>query len=400
MIIPFWADVDTTNGGNVYYRETTDSSLLEKAKQEVIRAFPGTSNNLSLEWLFIVTWDNVAFFGSQNNCSGTNFRNSFQTILATSVDSKSFVIFNFNRIDWTTGTASGGDCFGQGGQPAKSGFDVGDGINFFSLPGSCSSSISNVIDTTNVNRNGQWIFRVDQNFDDPSTNGTEVEPTAEALPVDDASCNPNDCTLSGYCYNYKACNPLTRTYRTWTCSEGLFWNPHNSTTSGNFTSPGNSSTSETCHGSCDVWDNLAEGTKSEYRSDQNCFSQCFYAPLEDCGSSYLFHGHGQDGREVETVSCPIDIRRGRHVPLVWVQERESCDFCYNVRRSSGNGTCCQKYDQGEVHEGGGVRPINNSTGGGGFNNGTVFNNATGRVLIFPASSSNINQLSFDYKKKV
>lgn len=46
-------------------------------------------------------------------------RNTFQAVLVAD-DIHSFVIFNYNKIQWTTGSNSGGNTLtGLGGQPAQ-----------------------------------------------------------------------------------------------------------------------------------------------------------------------------------------------------------------------------------------------------------------------------------------
>lgn len=40
MIAPFWADIDTTRGGTVWYRETTNDTMLDRATDEVRAYFP------------------------------------------------------------------------------------------------------------------------------------------------------------------------------------------------------------------------------------------------------------------------------------------------------------------------------------------------------------------------
>ena len=44
--------------------------------------------------------------------------NTFQAVLITN-GKHSFVIYNYNNITWTTGTASGGNVSGLGGSPAQ-----------------------------------------------------------------------------------------------------------------------------------------------------------------------------------------------------------------------------------------------------------------------------------------
>lgn len=58
MIAAYWADVDTTNLGTVYYRETKDSTFLEAVRDE-IRAVYGSS--FTPITLFIATWDQVGY---------------------------------------------------------------------------------------------------------------------------------------------------------------------------------------------------------------------------------------------------------------------------------------------------------------------------------------------------
>ena len=59
-IAPFWGDVDTGNGGVVFYRESTDTALLQRATRDIRRAFRAT-------WISIVAWDSVAFYGSRED---------------------------------------------------------------------------------------------------------------------------------------------------------------------------------------------------------------------------------------------------------------------------------------------------------------------------------------------
>ena len=87
--------------------------------------------------------------------------NTFQAVLATD-GLLSFVIFLYadGEIQWTTGEASGGTN-GLGGIPAQVGFDAGDGIRYFAVPGSQTDEIINIASTSNVGIPGMWIFRID-----------------------------------------------------------------------------------------------------------------------------------------------------------------------------------------------------------------------------------------------
>ncbi|XP_072911934.1 alpha-tectorin-like [Hemitrygon akajei] len=154
FIAPFWADVDNSLRGNVYYRQSTEEALLQRATADVRKYSTGLQ--FQARWVFVATWDNVAYYGSQSTKV-----NSFQAVLITD-GLQSFIIFNYGNIEWTTGTASGGyPSTGLGGTPAQAGFNSGDSLNFFSIPGSRTSEIIDIEKTSNVDEPGRWVFRAD-----------------------------------------------------------------------------------------------------------------------------------------------------------------------------------------------------------------------------------------------
>jgi hypothetical protein len=161
MIAPFWADIDTRVGGQIFFRESVDPTLRTKAANEIKNVFPQFSG-LELNWLFIATWNDVGFYGADSTCNGRNLRNTLQAVLATD-STHSFAIFNYNDVTWTTGRhdTSGGNCTGLGGLPAKAGFDVGDGLTFYKIQASCTDEIVNIDEMSNTMEPGKWIFRID-----------------------------------------------------------------------------------------------------------------------------------------------------------------------------------------------------------------------------------------------
>ncbi|XP_022783567.1 sushi domain-containing protein 2-like isoform X2 [Stylophora pistillata] len=156
LVAPFWADVDTRNGGQVFYRETTDLQLLKRATNDVTAAFVD-HRKFKATWLFVATWYKVAFYGASNY---SHKRNTFQAILITN-GRHSFVIYNYNKITWTTGTASSGNQTGLGGTQAQAGFNAGDGKRFYTIQGSGSHDVINLPNKSNVARPGRWVFRID-----------------------------------------------------------------------------------------------------------------------------------------------------------------------------------------------------------------------------------------------
>ena len=63
IIAPYWADVDIRGTGNIGYRETRNPDLLQRANNDIRRAF--STIRFSSEYLFIATWDHVGYFDSQ-----------------------------------------------------------------------------------------------------------------------------------------------------------------------------------------------------------------------------------------------------------------------------------------------------------------------------------------------
>ena len=136
MIAPFWADVDTSCGtcGEVYVAAPNAQTLA-------------------------VTWNNVGFYSSDSSKT-----NTFQLLLhdrsaSTGTPGDFDIEFRYERLEWTTGDASGGSN-GLGGTPAQAGFDAGDETNFFVLPGSFTANVLDLQNTSNVGENGRWLLTV------------------------------------------------------------------------------------------------------------------------------------------------------------------------------------------------------------------------------------------------
>jgi len=135
MLAPFWGDVDTrcSDCGEVYIGSPNEDTV-------------------------VITWDSVGFYSSDSS-----LLNTFQLVLIDRDDTGAGnfdVEFRYEDINWTTGNASGGQN-GLGGTPAQAGYDAGDGINFFIVPGSQTSSVAE-LDTapSNTDTAGIWTFAV------------------------------------------------------------------------------------------------------------------------------------------------------------------------------------------------------------------------------------------------
>jgi len=153
IIAPFFADVDTQAAG------------------DTVKYGTGTVDGRAA---FGVNWLNVDYFNS--NLTHTN-RNSFQLILIdrSDIGAGDFDIeFNYRSIEWETGTASGGDPGGLGGDSARVGYSNGS-TEAFELAGSAvngafldSNLVTGLIHNSGDTVDGRYIFNV--------RNGVVVDP--------------------------------------------------------------------------------------------------------------------------------------------------------------------------------------------------------------------------------
>jgi hypothetical protein len=142
LISPFWSDINTLIGGRIYYRESSTTSDLNQAKNDIASIY-STAFNPSR--LYIITWDRVAAFDGR-----PSLNNTFQLVIAT--DGKlSFLIFNFGIMSWPNSKFTMNSFFG---------YNAGDNINYYSYPDSFTNNIINVASKSNVNIPGKWIFMV------------------------------------------------------------------------------------------------------------------------------------------------------------------------------------------------------------------------------------------------
>ncbi|KXJ29858.1 sushi, nidogen and EGF-like domain-containing protein 1 [Exaiptasia diaphana] len=148
MIAPFLGDIDTDDGGAIWYRQNTTKQLLEEASTDVRNAFPEFPH-FSAVWMFVATWAKVPAFLSSN----LSITNTFQSVLLTD-GNYSFVRFNYHKITWTTETS---------GTEAEIGFNAGFSNYYYNVAPNSIRNIS-ILDLpykSNVNKPGVWMFRTD-----------------------------------------------------------------------------------------------------------------------------------------------------------------------------------------------------------------------------------------------
>ena len=159
IIAPWWADVDTREGSNA----------------------PGSTGDEGLVWYTnpdanttVVTWNNVGYFAARNPPSN-NFQLVLRNLAPTTGTAGDFSFeFRYNDLNWTTGEASGGNPQGLGGTPAVAGYDSGNGTNFYTIPGSETADVLNLVNTSNVGQAGIWRFEVRNGQVVPPDGGSSV----------------------------------------------------------------------------------------------------------------------------------------------------------------------------------------------------------------------------------
>jgi hypothetical protein len=142
FIAPFFGDTDSSSGGSVFHRSTSNSSLVQHVSNIVTANFAGTTG-LTLSSLFIATWFQVPANGQP-----ANQQNMFQCVLAYG-SSVTYVLFLYgeNVETWST--------------PAVVGFKNGESRQFM-LPTSGTEAVLEIAQSGNTGQAGRWLFRVDQ----------------------------------------------------------------------------------------------------------------------------------------------------------------------------------------------------------------------------------------------
>ena len=103
MISPFWSDINTLVGGQIYFRESFCSCDLNQAKTEIANIYSTSFNPLRL---YITTWDQVAA-----NDGSSSQNNTFQLVILTD-GILSFLIYNFGSMTWPNNQFSVNAFFG------------------------------------------------------------------------------------------------------------------------------------------------------------------------------------------------------------------------------------------------------------------------------------------------
>jgi nidogen-like len=205
MIAPFLADVDTGGAPGDGSMEVTYGNVTVDGKSA-----------------FCVNWIDVGYFGRH-----VDKLNSFQLLLIQQGTQGDFdIVFNYDKVQWETGDASGGTG-GLGGTPAAVGWSNGDGEHFYVHPGSFSSMalldsnpstglVHGMLGAGNTQL-GRYVFEVRGGASGPaleghvehSTGGDVVNGPVEICPVAGGPCRVRNTNGSGV---YRATGLASGTY--------------------------------------------------------------------------------------------------------------------------------------------------------------------------------------------
>ncbi|XP_029106430.1 sushi, nidogen and EGF-like domain-containing protein 1 [Scleropages formosus] len=135
-IAPLWSYWNNAKSGVISYRQVTSGSDLQRATSDINQYFPQL--NFVATWVFIATWDSVAF----NNM---DTETSFQVVLISN-GGQSFVLFNYGRIsDLLSNTQ------------VQAGYSSGDSAHYYNIL--WSTSVTGLTLSKNVNVSGRWVFQ-------------------------------------------------------------------------------------------------------------------------------------------------------------------------------------------------------------------------------------------------
>ncbi|CAD6187941.1 unnamed protein product [Caenorhabditis auriculariae] len=143
-----------------------DPLLLDNITHHIKEGYTG-ANGFRAEHAFIVTWYRMAYGGAPRALDVSQFehvkdwQNTFQLVIASD-EIRTFAIFNYARLNWTSSNEAGGlNGFG-GKQAAMAGFNGGNGTGWYPLPYSGHGRLWKLGYFSNVLTPGRWIHRVDE----------------------------------------------------------------------------------------------------------------------------------------------------------------------------------------------------------------------------------------------
>ena len=141
VIAPFWSFLNTKNG-QIYYRESSNSTDLIQVKNDISRI----DSSFNPTRVYIITWNKVPSIYYTNNY----YTNTFQLVIATN-GATSYMITNFQNMTFPNKEST---------LMALFGYNAGDNKTYFTHPNSFTYDLTNVAKTSNVNIPGKWVHKL------------------------------------------------------------------------------------------------------------------------------------------------------------------------------------------------------------------------------------------------
>ena len=164
FIAILWTDIDTRGdqGGDIFHKEITDKSVLLNLKNEI-------KNNLNFKpkWAYEITWSNVQpYTNKQQQKKHVLFNNSFQCILLIGENDLDFyVIFNYFNLSWPNRPFNKnllvGYSLNETNKVLLKNFEYDTTYNLDYSKSKSEEIIFKLINESNCEKSGKWIFRLD-----------------------------------------------------------------------------------------------------------------------------------------------------------------------------------------------------------------------------------------------
>jgi len=173
FIAAYWTDTDTSvplknNGNNIYYRISTNAAILDRFTSDIhtlLDTTPGAAD-FTARAVAIVTWFRVGRYSNMVDKLST-----WQAVIGTD-GTASYCILNYGRLAWSYANL----------RFARVGFNNKD--TYYELPQSGSEQAETLATTSNVEKPGQWAFKIDSlaSTQPPVTPPTTTPPTTPVAP--------------------------------------------------------------------------------------------------------------------------------------------------------------------------------------------------------------------------
>lgn len=199
VLAAFLADIDTTYAGTVYYRETDNKDLLQRAALDVQAHFSNFESYMPTS-LFIVTWDHVGFYKENDT-----LLNTFQIVISSDgQDSFAWYHYLDDGINWITSMGKESPFYPD--PPAQAGFDSGENMRYYRFPQSGTQQIRDLATSSNINVPGAWLFKIGRlnggDIMQPDVNTGDVTIFEPDMEADSCLEGAKTCHVNSQCVDF------------------------------------------------------------------------------------------------------------------------------------------------------------------------------------------------------